>query len=408
MTYVSRKVTERTQQALQAQDRLVFTPLGMVPRWFGAIFLVAGIASVAVGVSDVLGMVHGEGTVGAVFLVGGSFALVGYGLTFYRSRLEFDLTLRRWRQEQGVPPWSKVREGALSDWNHVRFDREMRTVSTEGGTTTYPVWALQLRAADNHFPPLTVTGFDFPCQQIGRMEALALAATLAQKLNLPLREEDAEEFTPLSPVPSALLSRPSLAVISPPPSSRIGYETLPDGTVSITLSGSPQKAFPALLPLGGVVAFIWQAEQSHRDFLAHVPADSRAFFTRGPSPMVFFSPMLLFAGLPFLIVLAYHLTRRHIRITPEQVNVFSTLFDKPFGQRSVARRSLRGVQFPPGTATTGSVSVNGISAGSRSQSGRDIVLVSDQTDLRIGGNLPPAERAWLEQTLFALLSPAPL
>jgi hypothetical protein len=406
MNYLSRRVIEQTQRALQAQERLVFTPLGMPPRWFGAIFLLAGLAVVAAGIGDLLGIVHANGSVWVAFVVGGLFALVGYGITFYRSRQEFDLTRRGWRQEQGVPPFSKVRAGALSDWNYVQFDREQRSVQDEGSTTTFAVWTVTLRAADDRLPPLPLTGFDFPCQVVGRTEALALARELTQRLNLPLREVDAAELTPLPAASVAPLRRPSLNALSTPPSARIRVESLPDGTASITLFSNPWKALPALLPLGFFGAFIWQAEQMHRDFLSHVSPESRAFFARGPSPTLFFSPLLLFAALPFLAVLAYQLTRRHIRITPEQVVVFSSLFGRPFGYRSVARQSIRGIQWMNNAGNAGKVSVNGISAGSSAQPGRDLVLVSDQTDLRLGGSLAPAERAWLEQTLLALLSPA--
>ncbi len=396
---VNQKLTSKTQQALQAHDRLVFTPFGMVPRWFGAVFLLAGLAAVVAGICDVLGVIHGEGSVWVAFVVGALFALVGYGLTFYRSRLEFDLTLSRWRQEQGVPPFGKVRAGVLSDWNYAQFDREMRTVQGEGGATTFAVWTVKLRAEGDRLPPLPVTGFEFPCQGISRAEALALARELAQKLNLPLREDDVAALTPLPSVSVAPLRRPSLATVPPPPSSRIGVETLPDGTASITLAGSPWKALPALLPLGFVGVFIWRAEQSHREFLAHVSADSRAFFSHSPSPMLFFSPLLLFAALPFLFLLSYHLTRRHIRITAEQITMFSSLFGRQFTSRSVPLNAVRGIEWQQSTAASGSVAGSGIEVSAQARQGTDLVLVSDQTDLKLGATLTLPEREWLYQVL---------
>jgi hypothetical protein len=398
--YISRQYTAIPQRALQARDRIVVSPHHIVVRLFGGIFLLLGLAAVAMGIAGVLGTIHVEGNVAVAFVVGGIFALTGYSIAFYRSQLEFDLTMRRWRHEQGVPPLNKVREGDLSDWNHVQFDREQRTASSHGASSTVSVWTVKLRSADDRLPPLSVTGFEFPSQFIDRAEAIDLARELAGKLNLPLREADIAELTPLPPVSVAPLSRPSVATLPPPPSSRIGVETLPDGTTSITLSSHPWKALPALLPLAFFGVFIWQAEQSHRSFLSRVPATSREFFSHSPTPIVFFSPMLVFAAIPFLVALAYNLTRKQIRITPEQVIVFSSLLGRQFGHRSVPRQSIRGVQFMSSTGNEGSVP-----AGSRSQPNRDIVIVSDQTDLRMGGNLPPAERDWLEQTIHALLSP---
>jgi len=401
--YFRRHIAKRTQQVLQAQDRLVVTPDGMPPRWLGALFLLAGIAIVAAGCGEILGSVHAEGSISVPFIAGGLFALVGYGITFYRSRLEFDLTLRRWRQEQGVWPWSKVREGALSDWNHMEFDRQMRTDSSERGTTTYPVWALQLRAEDDRVPPLALTDFDFPCQYIDRIKALGLAAILAQKLNLPLREADAQDLTPLTPRPSAPLNRLSLAALCAPPTSRIRYETRPEGTICITISGSPQKALPALLPLVCFGVFVWHAEKSHQEFLSHVSADSRAFFSGSPSTLLFFSPLLVFGALIFLGVLAWRLVRKHLHITADTVTAFSSLLSREFEHRSVPRSAVRGVEMQPGASIGGSIGGGGIEFGAQARPGRDLVLVSDQADLRVGVGLTLPEQEWLQSVLLTRL-----
>jgi hypothetical protein len=58
-------------------------------RRFGAIFLLAGLAIVAVEYGSAFGAIHVYGSVWAAIVVGSIFARVGDGITFHRSRPGF-------------------------------------------------------------------------------------------------------------------------------------------------------------------------------------------------------------------------------------------------------------------------------------------------------------------------------
>jgi hypothetical protein len=130
----------------------------------------------------------GQGNPWVAPFVGGFFALIGYWMTFFVLRLEFDLIQRRWRHLEGVTPFVRCTEGSLDEWEHVRLERGERSVGGQGGS--YLAWALTLRARDDSRPALALPHFEFPCQDVAVAEATRLAQELASKLNLPLRYED--------------------------------------------------------------------------------------------------------------------------------------------------------------------------------------------------------------------------
>jgi len=103
-----------------------------------------------------------------MILVGGGIILGGYGLAFNAPRrVDFDLLQRRWReQEAGVRPFVHREEGALEEWEQVRFAREQRTKLDDdesGNKVTFDVWCVSLIARGGRRPPLTLTHFAFPC-----------------------------------------------------------------------------------------------------------------------------------------------------------------------------------------------------------------------------------------------------
>lgn len=402
-------LTRKASKALQATDRIVLAAANTPPRWFGAIFLAIGLLAVGVGIAGTMGLIKGEGSMWVFSLVGGIFALAGYCMVTYVSQVEFDPIRRQWRKQNGVWPFVQRAQGNMDEWSHVTFDRAQRSTTNEGVKTTYAVWAIGLVARDNRLPPLTIPGLEFPSVAVERAEALALARELAQKLQLPLREEAGEAMPPpVTPAPF----RPQIdssAPITPPPSQRIAFERDPKGSASIVMRGNPWKALPGLIPLVFFGVFIWQAERMHQDFLNRVSADSRAFFERGPSMLLFFSPLLVFAGLIFVGVLAFSLVKQHIQVTAEAVVYFHSLFGREFGRSTVPRNTIRGIEFAQRGEASGQVKVSGFQVVPRTRTVQYLVIVSDQTDLHIGSDLNPQERDWLQKTLLTLLgSPTPV
>lgn len=72
----------------------------------------------------------------------------------------------------------------------MRFAREQRTQSDEGGDLTWDVWSVHLIARDRHRPLLRLPHFEFRCDTVSRSDAAALAQQLAHRLKLPLHIED--------------------------------------------------------------------------------------------------------------------------------------------------------------------------------------------------------------------------
>jgi hypothetical protein len=135
----------------------------------------------------------GDGPWGAV-VPGGIFALAGYCITFWDLHgVQIDLQRRRWlEQKAGIRPFVPRTAGALETWEQVRFAREQRTYEEEDIQTTWAwdAWSVSLIARGGHRAPLTLPGFDFPCETVSRADALALAQQLAHRVNLPLQQAD--------------------------------------------------------------------------------------------------------------------------------------------------------------------------------------------------------------------------
>jgi len=176
--------TRAARQILETPDRLTLTETDATPRWFG--FLILLLAAIIPLVFLAAGFPEERWL---MLATGSSFALVGYCIAFHVSRVQIDLAQRRWRQQLGIFPFVRSAEGSLYDWDHLRFYREQRTMKEES-EPPFDVWCVSLIARGGHRLPLTLPGFEFPCETVSRLDAMALAQQLANKLDLPLGEED--------------------------------------------------------------------------------------------------------------------------------------------------------------------------------------------------------------------------
>lgn len=396
MDFIAGKLVENVRKMLHSDDKLVLAPTNSGSPIVGIPFMIIGLAVAGFGITVLTGATTGQGNIAVPVLVGLAFALIGYAITFQRDLRQFDLATRQWRSERGVAPFLKIREGYLSDWSFVQFLREERTRSSaHGGTSSYTVWSVQLRAEEDRIAPLPLTELDLPAAYVGRTDAVELARLLAQKLTLPLRELDGEEAA--SPVGMTLPDCSAVAATTlDPPSPRLRTARLEDGTLLITLRGNLRAALPALIPVVAVTAFIAIAEKSHRDFLDHVPKSSRAFFSSSPSPILFFSPFLLIVLVASGASAMFQLAQRHVQIGRTEISVFNSLFGRPYGKRSILRRGIREIQSVARAASSGK-------SGALASKGtlRSLVIVSDQPDLSVAAGLSEAEAAWLQAALRA-------
>jgi hypothetical protein len=176
--------------------------------------------------------------------------------------------------------------------------------------------------------------------------------------------------------------------------------------VLIVAGGKPSRLLPPLLPLIGMLFFVWNAERSHERFLERVPERDRAFFSRGTRPLLFFTPLLLLPGGFFVVTAVTTLRQTRLRSTPEQVTLSSALLGVEFNQRSFARPGVQGVRLkrvgpdmPSYTLRTPASPKARREAENRLAYPSDALLVTASGERALVRNLTPEEGQWLRGAL---------
>jgi len=358
------------------------------PWWVGLIFFVIGSGIVIGGIVGGVEIWDGGWI---LFLVGGIFALIGFGVAVWVEDLRIDLLGRHWTYRRGWRWAVKDDAGDFGAFEGLTFKRERRS-SGGKNSSSYTVWVVYLAwQPAKGYPDLNLHESRTEIEAHGKLEELGKRLDLKM---IDMTGATPEEISP-DEADLTLKDRARLArdaggaseqdlseMFTPPPGAKTTVDVALDG-VHITFPRGASRAagcFLAFFALfwnsivwGMLLAFIFGGE---------IEGDMPAWLI----------PLFL---LPFIAVgiavafgaLWMFLARPHLEVSPDSAVSYTTFLSKTWSRKELPAGEIEEVKI------------------SREDDGSTALAIrTDEGMIKVGGRATETELRWLEKLVTQIIS----